>query len=232
MKPYIQKVLLLTPLSKTILFLGLFGRSGPHVSSKDPESYDIMTLGEQLEAEGGQRMNRFSVVLISLSIVLTYLSLTWGVEGKSESGLNISSPAFEMHGLIPAKYTCDGLNVNPPLVIGGVPSGTKSLALIVDDPDAPMGMWVHWVVWNMNPTTREIKENSVANGAVEGVNDFRRNAYGGPCPPSGTHRYFFKLYALDAILEISPKTNKAGLESEMKGHVLTKVEFVGIYKRR
>ncbi|MGO9613806.1 MAG: YbhB/YbcL family Raf kinase inhibitor-like protein [Dissulfurispiraceae bacterium] len=177
-------------------------------------------------------MNRFSVVLISLSIVLTYLSLTWGVEGKSESGLNISSPAFEMHGLIPAKYTCDGLNVNPPLVIGGVPSGTKSLALIVDDPDAPMGMWVHWVVWNMNPTTREIKENSVANGAVEGVNDFRRNAYGGPCPPSGTHRYFFKLYALDAILEISPKTNKAGLESEMKGHVLTKVEFVGIYKRR
>ena len=177
-------------------------------------------------------MNRFSVVLISFSMVLSYLLLTGGAEVKSKSGLNISSPAFEMNGLIPAKYTCDGLNVNPPLVIGGVPSGTKSLALIVDDPDAPMGIWVHWVVWNVKPTTREIKESSVANGAVEGVNDFRRNAYGGPCPPSGTHRYFFKLYALDTSLELSPNMNKAGLESAMKGHVLSQTEFVGIYKRR
>jgi len=118
------------------------------------------------------------------------------------SGFQITSPVFENNGFIPKKYTCDGVDINPQLLIANVPSETKSLALIVDDPDAPAGTWVHWVVWNISPQTHEIKENSVPNGANQGLNDFRKRSYGGPCPPSGTHRYFFKLYALDTILTL------------------------------
>ena len=148
------------------------------------------------------------------------------------STLTIASPAFKHNESIPAKYTCDGADVNPPLVIEGVPPGAKSLALIVDDPDAPRGTWVHWVVWNIDPKTKEIKEKSVPAGAKEGMNDFRKRNYGGPCPPSGTHRYFFKLYALDIAPDLGPDTTKAALESAMKGHVLTEAEIIGLYKRK
>jgi Raf kinase inhibitor-like YbhB/YbcL family protein len=143
--------------------------------------------------------------------------------------LSIKSPAFENNQLIPAKYTCDGDDVNPPLTIEGVPEGTKTLALIVDDPDAPMGTWDHWIVWNIPATTSKIAENTVPG--TEGLNDFRKRSYGGPCPPSGTHRYFFKVYALDVKLDLSPTSRKSAVERAMQGHVLAEGELVGLYRR-
>jgi len=143
--------------------------------------------------------------------------------------LSVMSSAFENNKFIPAKYTCDGDDVNPPLAIEGVPEGTKTLALIVDDPDAPMGTWDHWIVWNIPATTSKIAENTVPG--TEGMNDFRRRSYGGPCPPSGTHRYFFKVYALDVKLDLSPTSRKRDVEKAMQGHVLAKGELVGLYRR-
>ena len=148
------------------------------------------------------------------------------------SDLSITSPAFLPGGMIPSKYTCDGADVSPPLLIGNIPENTRSLALIVDDPDAPVGTWVHWVVWNIVANTREIPENSVPPGALQGTNDFRKQEYGGPCPPSGTHRYFFKLYALDALLSAQEGATKARIEEAMKGHVLAQAELIGLYRRK
>lgn len=142
--------------------------------------------------------------------------------------LKITSPAFKNNGFIPVKYTCDGDDVNPPLKIDGIPKETKSLAIIVDDPDAPMGTWVHWVVWNISPTEK-IEESSAPG--VEGLNDFNKHSYGGPCPPSGTHRYFFKIYALDTKLDIKTNSRKEDVERVMKGHILAKGEIVGLYSR-
>ena len=142
--------------------------------------------------------------------------------------LSVSSSAFENNKLIPSKYTCDGEDVNPPLTIEGVPDGAKSLVLIVDDPDAPMGTFDHWVVWNIPPTSK-IEENAVPG--TEGVNDFRKRSYGGPCPPYGTHRYFFKVYALDTKLDLSPNSRKKDVEKAMQGHVLAKGELIGLYRR-
>ncbi len=146
--------------------------------------------------------------------------------------VKITSPAFKQREYLPSKYTCDGMDVNPPLTIENIPAGAKSLALIVDDPDAPRGTWVHWVVWNVDPGTMEIKERSVPTGATQGTNDFGNRDYGGPCPPSGTHRYFFKLYALDTALTLGADTTKAALEVAMKGHILAEAELIGLYKRK
>lgn len=143
--------------------------------------------------------------------------------------MKIKSSAFEHNGLIPKKYTCDGEDVNPPLSIEGIPEGTQSLALIVDDPDAPMGTWDHWIVWNITPT-KDLEENSIPG--VEGMNDFRKHSYGGPCPPGGTHRYFFKVYALDTKLNLSANSKKKDLEKAMQGHIVAKGELVGRYSRR
>lgn len=143
--------------------------------------------------------------------------------------LSVKSSAFENNKLIPAKYTCDGDNVSPPLTIEGIPEGTKTLALIVDDPDAPMGTWDHWIVWNIPATTSKIEENTAPG--TEGINDFRRCSYGGPCPPSGTHRYFFKVYALDVKLDLSPTSRKRDVEKAMQGYILAKGELVGLYHR-
>lgn len=143
--------------------------------------------------------------------------------------LQISSAAFGNNELIPAKYTCDGANISPPLMIEGITEETKSLALIVDDPDAPGKIWVHWVMWNL-PVTHQIKEGE-AHG-IQGMNDFRKRQYGGPCPPSGTHRYFFKVYALDTILELPPETDKEHLEKVMAAHIISFGELVGLYKKR
>ena len=142
--------------------------------------------------------------------------------------LTISSPAFKNNNKIPPKYTCSGEDVNPQLNIIGIPEKTKSLVLIVDDPDAPMGDWVHWIVWNI-PPTNNIIEKSVPG--VEGMNDFGKHSYGGPCPPSGTHRYFFKIYALDTELSLHVHTQKKDLEHAMTGHILAKGELVGLFKR-
>lgn len=142
--------------------------------------------------------------------------------------LLITSRVFEDNKPIPEKYTCDGDDVSPPLKIGGIPEGAKSLVLIVDDPDAPMGTWDHWIVWNI-PVTDKIEENTVLG--VEGLNDFRKHSYGGPCPPSGTHRYFFKVYALDTKLTLNPNSRKKDLENAMEGHILAKGRIVGLYSR-
>ncbi|MEM2111536.1 MAG: YbhB/YbcL family Raf kinase inhibitor-like protein [Candidatus Bathyarchaeia archaeon] len=143
--------------------------------------------------------------------------------------LTVMSPVFENNGFIPAKYTCDGDDVNPPLKIEGLPSGTQSLVLIVDDPDAPMGTWDHWIVWNIKPLEK-IEENSVPG--IEGLNSFNKHSYGGPCPPSGTHRYYFKVYALDTKLNLNPNSRKKDVEKAMEGHILAKGEIVGRYRRR
>jgi len=142
--------------------------------------------------------------------------------------LTITSSVFKNKGVIPAKYTCDGEDVNPPLSVEGVPEETESLVLIVDDPDAPMGMWDHWVVWDI-PPTKKIEENSVPG--TEGLNDFGKHSYGGPCPPSGTHRYFFKVYALDTKLDLPSNSRKRNVEKAMEGHILTKGEIIGLYSR-
>ena len=149
-----------------------------------------------------------------------------------KDALTLSSPAFEHNGTIPAKYTCDGVNVNPPVLIEHVPAGTKSLALIVDDPDAPAGTWVHWILWNMDPAMKEVKEGSVPRGAQQGLNDFRQHEYSGPCPPSGTHRYFFRLYALDTTLTVPSNATKADLEKSMRGHIIGQAHIIGLYRRR
>jgi len=142
--------------------------------------------------------------------------------------LAVSSPAFENNKLIPSKYTCDGDNVNPPLTVKGVSEETKSLVLIVDDPDAPMGTWDHWIVWNIPPTNK-IEENTVPG--TEGVNDSRKHSYGGPCPPWGTHRYFFKVYALDTKLDLNSNSRKKDVEKAMQDHILAKGELIGLYRR-
>lgn len=149
----------------------------------------------------------------------------------SVSTLKISSPAFKHNEHIPRKYTCDGADVNPPLDFDDIPAGTKSLALIVDDPDAPRGTWVHWLVWNIPPDTRRIEENSVPAAARQGMNDFRRRAYGGPCPPRGTHRYFFKLYALDTLPDLADGADKPALEKKLVGRILNQAELIGLYSR-
>jgi len=143
--------------------------------------------------------------------------------------LRVTSPAFTNNGLIPREYTCDGNDVNPPISIEGIPEGTKSIVLIVDDPDAPRGTWDHWIVWNILPG-QKIEEKSVPG--IEGFNDFGRRSYGGPCPPSGTHRYFFKVYALDTTLNLSSNSRKKDVEKAMAGHILAQGQIVGLYSRR
>ncbi|MDP3732326.1 MAG: YbhB/YbcL family Raf kinase inhibitor-like protein [Candidatus Omnitrophota bacterium] len=142
--------------------------------------------------------------------------------------MKLTSPEFNNNGFIPKKFTCEGMDINPALIIEDLPANAKSLALIVDDPDAPMGTWVHWVVYNI-PIISRIEEDSVA--AEQGMNNFGRGDYGGPCPPSGTHRYFFKIYALDADLNLKAGLNKQALEKAMQGHILDKAELVGLYKK-
>lgn len=155
--------------------------------------------------------------------------------------LNLSSTAFVAGGSIPGIHTCDGGDVSPPLAWSGLPSQTKSLVLIVDDPDAPdpaapKMTWVHWLLYNI-PATATLLPQDIAHGALpvgtlEGINDWKRTGYGGPCPPIGRHRYFHKLYALDVVLPDLKKPDKAALEKAMAGHVLEKAELVGLYKHR
>jgi Raf kinase inhibitor-like YbhB/YbcL family protein len=154
--------------------------------------------------------------------------------------LQLTSAAFAPGGEIPQRYTCEGEDVSPPLAWSGVPPGTKSLALIVDDPDAPdpaapRMTWVHWVLYNLAPGAGALPEavgRRLPPGTLEGTNDWRRGGYGGPCPPVGRHRYFHKLYALDAVLPQRGGLSKAQLEAQMKGHVIAHAELVGTYRKR
>ena len=145
--------------------------------------------------------------------------------------MDIQSSAFVYNDPIPSVYTCDGKNVSPPLSILDVPAEAASLVLISDDPDAPAGTWVHWLVWNIDPSTTAIAEGSSPSGSVEGTTSFGKTGYGGPCPPSGTHRYFFKLYALDSTLDLASDADKAALEAAMEGHILDQAETMGVYSR-
>jgi Raf kinase inhibitor-like YbhB/YbcL family protein len=150
----------------------------------------------------------------------------------SATPMQIFSPAFAAGQSIPAKYTCEGEGINPPLNFSDVPGETKSLALVVDDPDAPGGDWVHWLVWDINPSTTEIAAGKVPAEATEGTTSFGQTGYGGPCPPSGSaHHYHFKLYALDAKLNLPTRTAKADLESAINGRVISQAELVGTYKQ-
>ena len=158
--------------------------------------------------------------------------------GVNNMALSITSPAFFHQGKIPSKYTCDGENISPPLQINGVPAGTKSLVLIMDDPDIPVfvkekfniQVWDHWVVWNIPPNTKDIPEKTGPEG-TKGKNTGGSIGYGGPCPPDREQRYFFKLYALDTKLDLAAGAAKKEIEEVMEGHIIEKTELIGLYKR-
>lgn len=149
----------------------------------------------------------------------------------------LKTSAFQPNGEIPQKYTCDGQDVSPPLSWSDPPAGTQSFSLIVDDPDAPVGTWVHWVLYDLPPAARDLaagvpKDLELPNGAKQGRNDFRKIGYGGPCPPPGpAHRYFFKLYALDSKTNLNSGATKADVLKAMEGHILAQAELIGRYKR-
>jgi len=155
--------------------------------------------------------------------------------------LKLTSPAIAHNHPIPPYYTCDGADRSPPLTWSGLPRGTQSLALVMDDPDAPdpkapRMVWVHWVLYNLPPTAHGLPEGlkpqDLPGGTRQGLNDFKHTGYGGPCPPIGSHRYFFKLYALDAVLTDLKRPTKAQLEKAMEGHILAQAELIGTYQRR
>jgi Raf kinase inhibitor-like YbhB/YbcL family protein len=182
---------------------------------------------------------RTTLAGVSAALVILLAQLGMAEPQGDPMALTLTSSAFKPQGHIPAKYTCEGDDISPPLAFGGVPQGTKSLALIIDDPDAPdpaapQRVWVHWVVYNMPPDTHGLAENAgsagLPRGASTGINDFGNASYGGPCPPIGRHRYFHKLYALDTTLDLK-SPNKAKLEAAMQGHVLAKAELIGTFQK-
>lgn len=168
------------------------------------------------------------------------ISFVWlNILGSLAMAMTLTSPAFENGEQIPSKYTCEGEDISPPLAWEGVPEGTKSLVLILDDPDAPdpeapKMVWVHWVVYNIPPDIKNLPENvsraGLAPGIALGMNDFKKTGYGGPCPPVGRHRYFHKLYALDTTLNLE-EAAKADVEDAMEGHVLARTELIGTYQK-
>lgn len=176
-----------------------------------------------------------SIFFLSLLLYITFALNTTCTEVNKMS-ITITSPAFKEGGMIPKKYSCDGEDISPPLRWENIPENTKSIALISDDPDAPVGTWIHWVIYNIPPETSELGENiptdNVLNdGTIQGKNDWDRIGYGGPCPPGGTHRYFFKIYALDSVLELKPGATKNELLGAMQGHILAEGQLMGKYKR-
>jgi Raf kinase inhibitor-like YbhB/YbcL family protein len=190
-------------------------------------------------------MRRLVSRLIWLSTLIV-LAACSGDDDQDEQILNeeeipktiqLTSTAFAEEESIPRQYTCDGDDLSPPLAWSNTPDGTQSLALIVDDPDAPGKTWVHWVIYAITPDTTGLEagvpaDETLDSGARQGVNDFRRSGYGGPCPPGGSsHRYFFKLYALDAVLDLAPGASKNELERAMQGHVLAEGRLMGTYAR-
>jgi len=198
-----------------------------------------------------KRTNPYAVFLISLlAFVLigclilyllgpaereTFSEKTSPVIG-TEVTMNLTSSAFAQGQPIPAKFSCKGADVSPALAWDEPPAGTKSLALIMDDPDAPMGMWVHWVLFNIPTSAHGWPENTptdaiLPNGAVQGITSARSHGYHGPCPPSGTHRYFFKLYALDTLLSLPSSASKADLLAAMEGHILAQAELMGTFSK-
>jgi Raf kinase inhibitor-like YbhB/YbcL family protein len=161
-----------------------------------------------------------------LSVLMLALSLT-----TSSAAMKLSSPDFKEGENIPARFTCDGKDVSPTLQIEGMPQGAKSLVVILEDRDAPGGNFTHWLMWNVVPNLTEIVGNKPPSGAVQGVNDFGKNKYSGPCPPPGIHRYYFKLYALDTTLDLPPKSKRKTIDSAIKSHVIAEAALMGRYAR-
>jgi Raf kinase inhibitor-like YbhB/YbcL family protein len=179
-------------------------------------------------------------LLVSLACLFFFKDTTDKVYAKTSEGaemtITITSTAFTDGGMIPRDYTCDGRDISPPLAWSSVPEGTKSLAIICDDPDAPVGTWVHWVLFNIPATVNELPrsvppDKVLENGARHGINDFRKFGYGGPCPPGGTHRYYFRIYAVDIELTQKPGLSKAELLKAIKDHILADGQLMGRYTR-
>jgi Raf kinase inhibitor-like YbhB/YbcL family protein len=170
----------------------------------------------------------FPVLMLALSLIAS------AVRAKipQEATMNLSSPDFSEGGNIPERFTCEGKDMSPTLKIDGVPKEAKSLVLIVDDPDAPGGNFTHWLMWNVVPDLTEIVANRVPSHAVQGVNDFGKSKYSGPCPPPGIHRYYFKLYALDTTLALPPTSKRKALDSAIKGHIIAEATLMGRYARK
>jgi Raf kinase inhibitor-like YbhB/YbcL family protein len=170
--------------------------------------------------------------------VMAAVGASAGAADGSQSTMQLSCEAFADGGKIPAKFTCDDKNLSPALKWSGAPAGTKSFALVVDDPDAPMGTWVHWVLYDLPANAAELSEGvpkteTIPAGGKQGVNDFKQIGYGGPCPPPAkAHRYMFKLYALDTALDLKPGATKKQLEHAMVRHILAQAQLIGTYKRK
>src|SRR5205807_1427165 len=175
---------------------------------------------------GGLTMRK--AIIAGASAILLAAIASFAAGGAK---MKITSSAFQQGANIPSKFSCDGANTSPPLQISDVPSEAKSLVLIVDDPDAPSGLFTHWVVWNISSQTTTIAEGSTPKG-VQGTNDFGKSGYGGPCPPSGTHRYYFKIFALDRELDLPFGAKRGQLDAAMKGHVVAQGEVMGRYSRK
>ncbi|HEX4640869.1 MAG TPA: YbhB/YbcL family Raf kinase inhibitor-like protein [Chthoniobacterales bacterium] len=172
------------------------------------------------------------LVLVALALVGQAKDGNRKDEAKRKKSMKISSSAFAEGAEIPVKYSRSGEDINPPLHIEGTPENAKSLALIMDDPDAPVGLFTHWLVWNLDPRTTEIAEHSVPKGAVEGTNDYPNAGYGGPQPPSGTHRYYFKIFVLDKTLDLRAGAKRKELDQAMKGHVIAEGQYMGRFTHR
>jgi Raf kinase inhibitor-like YbhB/YbcL family protein len=166
-------------------------------------------------------------LLLLVGLATPVIGLAQAQNAPGFASLKVTSSAFSDGGRIPKKYTCDNSNTSPPLRIENLPNAVKSLALIVDDPDAPGRTWTHWLLWNIDPKATQIQENSVPQNAVQGTSDFGSARYGGPCPPSGAHRYYFRAYALDAALSLPSSAKKAEVEKAMAGHIIAKGSLMG-----
>lgn len=180
------------------------------------------------------RSGKIFVIVVIIGIaVFIYLFRTGVFKREAEvipnQMVKISSPAFGEGMDLPDKYTCKGENINPPLIIENVPKAAKSLVLVVEDPGAPAGVFTHWLVWNISPGVKQIAENSVPRNGIVGTNDFGNQKYNGPCPPSGSHRYFFRVYVLDAVLNLSGGVRRSVLNGEIKNHIIDRIEMVAIY---
>jgi Raf kinase inhibitor-like YbhB/YbcL family protein len=207
-----------------ILFIGLLIALAGCTPALDPTELAPPEVNEEASAEEAPPENT--------EVAATVAAPTEEPSAEEEipMEMTIMSPAFENEAPIPVQFSCDGENYSPELIFDGIPEGTASLVLIMDDPDAPVGLWVHWVLFNLPADITGLPEGATGVG-LDGLNSWGETGYGGPCPPGGTHRYFFKLYALDISLDLDAGATKDALESAMEGHILAQAEWMGTYSR-
>jgi Raf kinase inhibitor-like YbhB/YbcL family protein len=198
--------------------------------------YNVV-FGEGFDKMKTAEMLRHLSFLFIVFLLLIFFQMNKPLHSIGGEQMEITSSAFEEGQMIPKKYTCDDVDISPPIKLANVPEGAKTIALICDDPDAPVGTWVHWVLFNLPANITELPEKVppdevLSNGAKQGTSDFGRIGYGGPCPPSGTHRYYFKVYSLDKELDLKPGATKAELLKAMEGHIVAEGQLMGKYKRQ